>query len=581
MARTVSKDRTSSSGPKNPDLRRASRPFRQLTDRNKSRQIWQELAEVEGIEFMESFQQSHGIEIGVGGKGWNQIPSKGAFITVSNHQYELWDCVALLKALIEKRPDVKLMLDFLPEQLYPLRDFVLLNPSINPHNGVKDKKKGKEEAFQHLRAGKPLVLFPSGKVSSLHQWGNSDLTWQSSIIKLIRNAEVPVIPVYLEGSNRLFSQFLGLVPPHLRTSPLLSETLKRKSASIQLQVGNPISVRELQDIREIQRLKRYLRARTYALSSERRSSSFFRFSIGRAAKAHPLAAAYDSARLEEDIRQLGPSDLIKQQQEYDLYFVGAEQIPNILQEIGRLRELTFRSVGEGSLYERDLDEFDLHYRHLFLWDREAKKIAGAYRIGLGDEIISCYGKKGFYTHRLFKMKSDFEKILGQGLELGRSFVVPEYQRKRLPLFMLWAGLHEIATHHSQYRYLFGPVSISNEYSRLSRELIVAMIRQFFWDEDLAKLVKARKQFRPSLKHVCVEDLLDGTGNDLSKLDRLIEELEPQHSRLPVLLKKYIKQKARIISFNVDPKFCNALDGLIIMDLADLPQETHQMMKGGK
>lgn len=559
----------------------ASRSFRQLTTRNKPRQIGPELAEEEGIEFIESFQQEQGVEIGVSGKGWNQIPSEGAFITVSNHPFGLWDCLALLKALIEKRPDVKLILDFLPEQLYPLRDFILLNHPINAHDGVKDNKKGNEEAFQHLREGKPLLLFPSGEASSLHHWSSSDQAWQSSIINFIQKAEVPVIPVYLEGSSSLLSQFLGLVSPHLRSSTVLTETFKRKNAHIQLQVGTPISIRELQDIREIQPLKRYLRARTYALSSERKSTSFFRFNIGRAAKAHPLAAAYDSVQLAEDIRQLGPSHLIKQQQEFDLYFASAEKIPHVLQEIGRLRELTFRSVGEGSLYERDLDEFDLHYRHLFLWDREAEKIAGAYRIGLGDEIISCYGKKGFYTHRLFKMKTDFEKILGQGLELGRSFVVPEYQRKRLPLFMLWAGLHEVATQHAQYRYLFGPVSISNDYSRLSRELIVAMVRQFFWDEDLAKLVKARKQFRPSLKHVCVEDLLDGTGNDLSKLDRLIEELEPQHSRLPVLLKKYIKQKARIISFNVDPKFCNALDGLIIMDLTDLPQETHQMMKGGK
>ncbi|RMG67545.1 MAG: GNAT family N-acetyltransferase, partial [Bacteroidetes bacterium] len=227
----------------------------------------------------------------------------------------------------------------------------------------------------------------------------------------------------------------------------------------------------------------------------------------------------------------------------------------------------------------DSDEYDLYYWHLFLWDQKASQLAGAYRLGPGDEIMARYGKRGFYLHSLFRMKAAFHPWLAQAVELGRSFVLPDYQRQRLPLFLLWKGIYTFLGRHTQYRYLLGPVSISNDYRPLSRSFIVAFIRRYYFDAELARLVRPRKAFRPARGQADPEALAEGVGNgDLRQADMVLDALEPAHARLPILLKKYIKQNARIIGFNVDPKFNQALDGLIIMDLKDLPVETARGME---
>ena len=199
-------------------------------------------------------------------------------------------------------------------------------------------------------------------------------------------------------------------------------------------------------------------------------------------------------------------------------------------------------------------------------------------MGLGREIMDMYGKKGFYLSSLFKIQKPFQPWLEKGVELGRSFVKNEYQRQRLPLYLLWKGIHTWLEQNPHYQYLLGPVSISNSYTQLSRDLIVALIKTYYYDEELATFISPKKQFRPKIKKVEVSSLVEGISGDLSIADRILAEIEPQHLRLPVLLKKYIKQNARIIGFNVDPKFSDSLDGLIVLDLKNVPDETKTLMK---
>jgi putative hemolysin len=278
---------------------------------------------------------------------------------------------------------------------------------------------------------------------------------------------------------------------------------------------------------------------------------------------------FDPAILAQEIAALRPEHLLLEQGKYEVFDAAADRIPHILHEIGRLRELTFQAVGEGSSKMIDLDAFDAHYRHLFAWDREENQLVGAYRLGPGDQLLRDHGKKGFYLHTLFHLKDEFLPYLHQSLELGRSFVVPAYQQQRLPLFLLWKGVMLFLGRNPQYRYLIGPVSISNAYSQISRSMMVRYIQTHHFDQHLAAMVRPRKAFNPHFGGLDAEALLTECNQDPRTLDALIADMEPAHFRLPVLLRKYFAQNARIIGFNVDPNFSNALDGFMVCKAADL------------
>lgn len=248
----------------------------------------------------------------------------------------------------------------------------------------------------------------------------------------------------------------------------------------------------------------------------------------------------------------------------------------MMQEIGRLREETFRAVGEGTNHATDLDEFDWHYHHLILWDTKGQAVAGAYRIGMGQQIMEAYGRRGFYTNTLFRYARSFRPILATAIELGRSFVPVAYQRHRMPLFLLWKGILVQLIKHPECRYIIGPVTISNHYNPLSRLLMMNYVRDAVATDEFAGLVKPRRPYRPKIQGRRRQDpeaLLGAIGDDIKRLDKVVADIEPEGMPLPVLLKRYLAQNARILAFNHDPKFNDALDGFMILDLEDLPPET--------
>jgi len=220
----------------------------------------------------------------------------------------------------------------------------------------------------------------------------------------------------------------------------------------------------------------------------------------------------------------------------------------------------------------DVDEYDLYYHQLFIWDEKNKKIVGAYRIGMGKEIIDEYGIKGFYSHSLFRISSSFVPVLQRSMELGRSFIVKEYQRKPMPLFLLWKGILYALLKNPDYKYLIGPVSITNKFSNLSKSLIIEFIKKNYYRHDFAKYIKPRKKFNAQIKQVDARILLE-EANDIKKLDKTLKDIEPEDFGMPVLLKKYLGLNGKIIGFNRDPKFNNCLDGLLILDLYDVPLQT--------
>ncbi len=387
--------------------------------------------------------------------------------------------------------------------------------------------------------------------------------FMNRLMRAVMRAEIPVVPV------RLKTPFPGFVRPSI--GGRIVQWMRGEPHKITVRVGSQIAVEEQQKFDKPKDFKRFIQSKIFSLGSGLEVKPFYlRNFFKLPEQEEPIAEPIDNQLIADEIGHLKFKSLIASQGEYDIFVVEAKDIPHTIQEIGRLRELTFRVVGEGTGKARDLDEYDLYYRQLILWDRESKQIAGGYRMGIGDEIFERYGAAGFYISSLFKIKDGFHPYMKKSVELGRSFIVPDHQRKRLPLFLLWKGILYFLLKNPRFSFLYGPVSISKYYSNLSRGVIVAYIKKYFYNNELAQFLKPRKPFKVKVDKVDIELLAENLGDQLQSLDNLIEDIEPEHFRLPVLVRQYLKLNARFISFNVDPNFSDVLDGFIMLDLNDVP-----------
>ena len=543
---------------------------------NKLNKLYEELKDEKGIDFIDKLIGKLELDYEVRDDELKRIPREGAFITVSNHPFGGIDGMLLVKVIAGVRPDIRIMANFLMQRIDPVAEFLL---PVNPFEKRKDRASslaGIKMAIQHVQEGKVLGLFPAGEVSSYNQdnFGKTDRQWQTSAIKMIRNARVPVVPVYFEGTNSRIFHILGLIHPSLRTVKLASEMFNKKNRKIRIRIGHPITVKEQDEFTDLARYGRFLRAKTYSLGSALEVKRFFLPRFKRVKKPEPIAPPVPPSKIRHEIELLrGDEDaLLFSNTTFEVYCTASTRIPFIMNEIGRLREITFRGVGEGTNRSMDLDEYDLYYHQLFVWDTQEEMIVGAYRVGIGKDILQNYGVRGFYVHSLFRMQRGFKKILRQSMELGRSFIREEYQRKPLPLFLLWKGILYFLIKNSEYRYLIGPVSISNRFSEFSRSMIINYIRKNYYNKELARHIRPRTRYNVPGYNID-EDIILESADNLQKFDHFIDDVETSGYKMPVLLKRYLKLNGRIISFNVDPKFNNALDGLLILDLFDVPVET--------
>ncbi len=509
-----------------------------------------------------------------------RVPASGGVAIVANHPYGAIDGLALLHVLRHRRPDLKVMANFMLQQLEPLRDrFIGVNPF--EQLAARSSFQGMRQAAQHLADGGALGVFPAGEVSSYRKEVDAvaDPRWKTPVIKLIRHAGVPVVPLWFDGANSLVFQILGMVHPSLRTLQLPREMLRMHGRSVRLRIGNPLTDKELARFTSMDDLARFLRAKTYSIGSgvTVKREHFKPLLFPR--RARPVVEPTPVEALEHDLAGLADRKL-NTQAEFDLYLAPSGRMPNILREIGRLREVTFRAVEEGTNKAIDLDEFDHYYDHLFVWDREKRRLAGAYRVGDGRVIMDRYGKRGFYLSTLFKLGGPMRQVLASSYELGRSFVVADYQRHRLPLFMLWRGLLLHVTANPDHRYLIGPVSISGAYSKFSRRLIIEFVEKHHYDAELARHVKPRNRFHIGIDKADGTALLEASGEDIKKLDQVIADVEESGSTVPVLLKRYLSLNAKIVGFNRDPHFNDALDGLVVLDLSKVPASVIEGLRKG-
>ncbi len=537
---------------------------------NKINDIYSHISEFEGIEFAEELIKHLNITCNVDPKELEYIPKEGPFIIVSNHPFGAIDGVILLKTIGAVRPDIKILTNFLLSYIPNLEEkFFPVNP-FTDKPGLRSSFKGLKMATEHLNNGRALGLFPAGEVSSNANPEKTikDIEWQASIIKLIKNAGVPVIPVFFDGTNSKFFHCLGKIHPRLRTIRLPHELPNKKNKTVSLKIGFPVPATEIEEYSSIKELGEYLWNRTYSLEANLDKQPRKRRLKTQAVPAE-IKSPLDKDLLAKEIETI-ESDKLFEVNSYNCYLTEYNKIPNIIQEIGIRREMAFRDVGEGTNNEIDLDHYDSYYKHLILWDKSKQAIVGAYRLGFGDEILKTYGRNGLYCHTLFRYKQEFEQQLKRAIELGRSFVSLEYQKDPLALMLLIKGLFYTVIRYEHVKYLIGPVSISSSYPLFYRSMMIYYLQKCHAMPQFAKMISPKHQFVADFNKVNPHSLLDNKISSLEKFDRFMFRMSNSKYRIPTLLKKYLKINARIIGYNVDPDFNYCVDGLILLSLNELP-----------
>ena len=541
---------------------------------NRINKIYDQIAEKDGIEFIDEVIRIMEFKIEFDENELNKIPKDGPLIVISNHPFGGLDGLLLIKYLSQVRNDVKVLANFLLQKIEPVSDYFLAeNPAEKEDNGPLPFE-GIKAALSHLESNGVLCLFPAGDVSTYGTFDSAtDQVWQFPIVKFMKNARVPIVPIHFQGTNSRLFHLFAKIHPSLRYVRLPSELLSKKHKNIKIRVGNAIQQEEQDKFCDVYQFGRFLRAKTYSMETSIEVKRFFNYSLKPPVKPEPIIDPVPPENILKEIDKIRPDYTLFNVKNYTAFCVPSKEIPSILNEIGRLREITFREVGEGTNQSIDIDEFDLYYNQMFIWDEEEQRLVGAYRIGLGNEILAQYGKRGFYLHSLFRIDENFKPVLGESLELGRSFVIKEYQRKPMPLFLLWKGILYFLLKNPEYRYLIGPVSISNNYSKISKDLIIRFIMSNHLNWKMAQNIKPRNSYKFKSNNPDINILMENMDHDINRLDKTIGDLDELNSGLPVLLKKYIKLNAKIIGFNVDPKFNNCLDGLIVLDVYDVPKNT--------
>jgi putative hemolysin len=496
------------------------------------------------------------------------IPREGRCLVVANHPHGLLDGVGIIKELLKHRTDVRVMANHL---LYCFEELKPVFIGVDPFGGDKAKRfnaKAVIKSVKWLESDGLLVMFPGGEVSSLNLASRTiiDPKWDAGVGWLVRKTNSPVVPLFISGRNSFLFQTVGLIYERLRTTLLVKEFLNHRGAAITVDCGPLIPVKALKTIENDNHIARHLRTCTYLLRERTKYKKPFQ--LIRQKKSVALAEAihesYPAQLLADEISMLPAEQcLVSNTGRLQVWYADAFQIPMLLKEIGRLREIAFRNVGEGTGKTEDLDEFDTYYQHLFLWDTEAQLVIGGYRLGGAKKIIEERGRKGLYICTLFKLAPSLKDDLSYSLEVGRSFVRDEHQKSYSSLMMLWKGIGRYVAQHTHYRYLLGPVSISNDYHPLSQQLIVRFLQRSSMEDKRSSLVKPRQPFKVEKNH---SRRIDINLSDLSAVENMLSTLEDQDVGIPVILRQYLKLNGQILGFNVDPDFGNSVDCLLWVDL---------------
>jgi putative hemolysin len=563
-------------------------PFRGLVQRllpmNRIRELYQRAQQPVNRSLLENVLTEMRVEYTVADADQARIPTSGPVVVTSNHPFGILDGVIVGAFLSRVREDVKIMTNFVLAGIPELREHCIFVDPFGGKSAASRNRRALADAVRWLRSGGMLAVFPAGEVShfQLHKMNVIDPEWSATPARLACMTEAETLPLYIDGRNSVPFQAMGLLHPKLRTAWLLNEFLQQTDRSVALRIGNTISAEALRSAGHEEEATQYVRWRTYLLAERGRTRKQITptlRTIFPVEAQEPVAEAIPRELLQKDIAQLPAQSLIDENREFAVYVAETQAMPNLLQELGRLREVTFRAAGEGTGEHTDIDRFDFHYKHLLLWSKSNQELVGAYRMGLTEEILPAYGPDGLSTSTLFRFDECMFKNLGPALELGRSFVRVEYQRQYAPLLMLWKGIGHYLAKHPELAVLFGAVSVSSRYNQVSRELIVRFFQEHEKEHELARWITPRRPFRQSWTRAKDYQAACEKFRNLDELSAPISDVESDGKGLPILLKQYAKLGGRIVSFNVDRKFSDVLDGLVLVDLRETDRNALERYMG--
>ncbi|GFK93621.1 hypothetical protein NNJEOMEG_01455 [Fundidesulfovibrio magnetotacticus] len=519
------------------------------------------------VEFLRGVIDAFGFRYRVSGEELARIPSTGPVVVVANHPFGGMEGVILTEMLAGVRPDVKVMANYLLGRIEELRDLFILVDPFGASGAWARNVAPLRQSVAWLRGGGCLGVFPAGEVAHfrMDERRVADPAWSPSVARMVRACGATVVPVHFAGANGPMFHLAGLVHPRLRTMLLGREFVNKARKEVEVRIGRPVPPQALEGLTDEQAAG-HLRLCAEVMGRTRPRALPARFPLRGVRRQEALAPAQDPELMERELERLPAECLLLESGGMRAYEARAAQIPLILREIGRLREMTFRKVGEGTGKSCDLDGFDGHYSHVFLWSVSAREVVGAYRLGRSDEILATRGRSGLYVDTLFKLKPGFLTRLGPALEMGRSFVRPEHQKSYNALLLLWRGIGTVVAREPRYRTLFGPVSITNDYQAASRQLMADFFEARGGEgSGLSRLVKPRTPLRGA---AWLKRAARSLVADVDRLSELVSSMEADRKGIPVLLRQYLKLGGKLLAFNVDREFSDALDGLIVVDLLE-------------
>ncbi len=502
-----------------------------------------------------------------------RIPADGPVVATANHPFGLLEGLVFADTALERRNDIKILAGSALSGFDSIRDlFIFIDPYRRAET-IRSNAAGMRQAIHWVREGGMLLVFPSGAISRFEFQERSvvDPPWQAGIARIIQKTRASVLPIYFAGHNSTTYQICSRVHSSARLALLPRELKRQRGQTISMRVGNPLPYRKLPQSATDSELVEHFRFRTYLLRHNEGHSAHPREPAPVSRNYASITPRTRQSDIVNEINNLPQHTRMVETSEYRVFCAEAALIPTVLNEIGRLRETTFRSVGEGTGRSCDIDAYDSYYLHNFLWNHKTKEVVGAYRIGQTDRILNNYGVEGLYTYRLFEFDANLMHELDPALELGRSFVRVEYQRQFAPLLLLWKGIGAFVARHPQYSRLYGAVSISNAYSHASRELMKTVLTMHHADTSLAGLLRARHKLPAYRISAREQDALQKWGGDIETLSSWIADLETDIQGVPVLIRQYLKLGGQFLGFNVDPNFSNTLDGFIVVDLREAPE----------
>lgn len=508
---------------------------------------------LQGIEFIEQVLEYFNFTYSTRNAEKERIPGSGPVVIIANHPIGTLDGLALIKMVSEVRPDVKAVANEMLMAVNALHELLL---PVNIMTGSTTKQ-DIARIREHLKDDGAIIIFPAGEVSRLRPQGIRDTKWNSGFVRMAKAAKAPVLPIYIEGKNSPSFYGASMLYKPLATLLLVREMFKQRQKHLPMRIGQLIPYESYGKTRfSNQSLAKLFKRHLYRVGLDK--TDLFDTQKAIAAPENRLMLSKAINNECERLGETADGKLIL------LYrFNGSSPI---LREIGRLREIAFRAVGEGSNKRRDTDQYDNDYFHLILWDNQDLEIVGAYRFGDAQTLKAKNGLKGLYSASLFQYQDAMDQYFQQGLELGRSFVQPKYWGKR-SLDYLWYGIGAFLTKYPQYRYLFGPVSLSNSLPQAAKDLLVAFYQLYFGAHESVAC-----SYHPYSLPTDLQSSFLGTDykQDFITLKHLLANMG---AAIPTLYKQYTDLcepgGVQFLGFGVDPDFNDCIDGLILVDLTQL------------